>query len=222
MYWVVLRYGVKDWAVMLLRNVAFEYIGRCNLKTEIWNELFNPSAPFNHLFPNALQYRSQPLIVRADDNLMETINAHLTREVFDQVMTGGPFGKDAQIHVAMSYPGPTFLLGKETFEDAVRRRQALWDKGYPWSEGLAKMFDAAQEELFFQLNVIGEDARRAEARFIKLSPLQQVAHKHLVSVRSGDVVDQNTGSDRWLPLLRELDPEEFHSIVSSKEKRGEF
>jgi hypothetical protein len=111
----------------------------------------------------------------------------------------------------MGEPKPTFVLGQETFLDAVRRRarirQALWDNGYPWTEGLARMFDAAQEEISSQWEALGKDARQAEAQFIKLSPLQKIAYKHLVSLRSGDVADQTTGSNRWLPLLRELDAE---------------
>lgn len=67
------------------------------------------------------------------------------------------------------------------------------------------MFDAAQEEIISQWEVLGKDARQVEAQFIKLSPLQKIAYKHLVSLRSGDVADQTTGSNRWLPLLRELD-----------------
>ena len=76
----------------------------------------------------------------------------------------------------------------------IRRRQALWDDGYPLDRGLgAGMFDAAQEELFFEQDALGADGRRAEARFIKLNPLQQVAYKHLVSLRSGDVAEPDYG-----------------------------
>jgi hypothetical protein len=67
------------------------------------------------------------------------------------------------------------------------------------------MFDAAQEEIFSQWEELGNDAKRVEAQFIKLSPFQRIAHKHLVSLRSGDVANQSTGSSRWLSLLRELD-----------------
>jgi hypothetical protein len=205
MYWVVLRYGVKDWAVMLLRSVAFEYIGHCKLKTEIWDGLFDFAGPLNDLIPDEGKSKPTPSIVKPDDALMKSINALLRQEIFDQVLTGGPFGKDSQLYFARSHPGRAFLFGGETFADAIRRRQALWDDGYPWTEGLARMFDAAQEELFFEQDALGADGRRAEARFIKLNPLQQVAYKHLVSLRSGDVADQITGSNRWLPLLRELD-----------------
>lgn len=207
MYWVVLRYGIKDWAVMLLRTAAFEYIRHCKLKTELWDGLFKFAGPFKIFLPDQGEDTPTPSLVKSDDALISAINVLLRPEAFDQVLTGGPFGRDAQLHVARAFPGQAFLHGQETFPDAVRRRQALWDDGYPWTEGLAQMFDAAQEELFSQWEALGEDARRAEARFIRLSPLQKIAYKHLVSIRSGDVADQSAGSNRWLPLLRELDAE---------------
>jgi len=205
MYWVVLRYGVKDWAVMLLRNAAFDYVGHCNLKTDMWEGLFRFPGPSYDLFAAGGKGTPTPSIVRPDASLMKTITALLGKEVFHQVLTGGPFGKDAQTYFARTFPGPAFLLGIETFTDAIQRRQSLWDNGYPWTEGLARIFDAAQEELLSQLAALGEDGQRAEARFVQLSPLQKLAHKHLVSVRSGDVADRTTGSNRWLPFLRELD-----------------
>jgi hypothetical protein len=207
MYWVVLRCGVMDWAVILLRSAAFKYIGHCHLKTEIWDRLFNVLGPFSHWFPNEGESTPIPSIVKSDEGLIRTIKALLPQGVFDLVRTGGPFGRDAQYDLAMGVPEPTFVLGQETFLDAVRRRQALWDNGYPWTEGLARMFDAAQEEISSQWEALGKDARQAEAQFIKLSPLQKIAYKHLVSIRSGDVASQTTGSNRWLPLLRELDAE---------------
>jgi hypothetical protein len=205
MYWVVLRYGVKDWAVMLLRSVAFEYIGLCRIKAEIWNELFNPSVLGRDLFPNEDESTPKPSIIMPDDKLMKTITGMLGQDVFDLVQTGGPFGKDAQFFSTYAHPGKRVLLEQETFFDALRRRKALWDDTYPWTECLAQMFDAAQEEIFSQWEELGNDAKRVEAQFIKLSPFQRIAHKHLVSLRSGDVANQSTGSSRWLCLLRELD-----------------
>jgi hypothetical protein len=207
MYWVVLRYGVKDWAVMLLRTAAFEYIRHCKLQAELWDGLFKFAGPFKIFLPDQGESTPTPSIVKSDDALIRAFNVLLPPEVFDQVLTGGPFGRDAQLHVARVFPGQAALHGQETFPDAVRRRQALWDDGYPWTEGLAQMFDATQEELFSQLEALGGDARRAEARFIRLSSLQKIAHKHLVSIQSGDIADQTTGSNRWLSLLRELDAE---------------
>ena len=207
MYWVALRYGVKDWAVMLLRTTAFEYIRHCKLKAELWDGLFKFAGPLKIFLPDQGEGTPTPSIVKSDDALIRAFNVLLRPEVFDQVLTGGPFGRDAQLHVARAFPGQGFVYGQETFPDAVRRRQALWDDGYPWTEGLAQMFDAAQEEIFSQWDALGGDARRAEAQFIRLSPLQKIAHKHLVSIQSGDVADQTTGSNRWLSLLRELDAE---------------
>jgi hypothetical protein len=205
MYWVVLRYGVKDWAVMLLRDAAFDYVGHCNLKTDMWDGLFRFPGPSYDLLPNGGKSKQAPSIVRQDGALMETITMLLGKDVFDQVLTGGPFGRDAQLYFARTYPGLEVLFGQETLMDAIQRRQALWDSGYAWTEGLARMFDAAQEELLSQLAGLGEDGRRAEARFLQLSPLQKLAHKHVVSVRSGDVADPSKASNRWLAFLRDLD-----------------
>ena len=45
MYWVVARFGVMDWAIMILRRAVFEYVGHCRLKTELWESLYGLGWP---------------------------------------------------------------------------------------------------------------------------------------------------------------------------------
>ena len=40
MYWVVVRFGIKDWAVMRLRSAAIRYIVASRILHADWNELY--------------------------------------------------------------------------------------------------------------------------------------------------------------------------------------
>jgi hypothetical protein len=54
MYWVVVCFGVKDWAIMVLCAAVFGYIAACRVKTAQWQELFDCYGPFYdplELFP---------------------------------------------------------------------------------------------------------------------------------------------------------------------------
>jgi hypothetical protein len=217
MYWVVFRYGVKDWAVMILRSAAFSYIGDSRISTEHWNSLFDFSGPFNDLLRSTQKMHTPDLFVHPDQKLSKTIKNLLPQAVFDEVRTGGPFGRDAQIRFAASFPGKAVLLGEETLPDAIDRRLRLWDGYHPWTEGLARMFDAAQGEILSQYDALGSDARRAEADFLNLSRLHQIAYKHLMTLRSGAVAKETMARDRWLPLLRELDST---AILLDRELQG--
>ena len=121
MYWVVARYGVMDWAVMVLRDAVFEYIGRCQIKTENWEGLFG----FTSLlapFPGQEPTQKVSPTVAADAGLSNTINGLLRKNVFDQVLTGGPFGRDNQMHLGRPLLASQFGRGKETVLEAIKRR----------------------------------------------------------------------------------------------------
>jgi hypothetical protein len=212
MYWVVCRCGVKDWAVMVLREAVFEYIRHCQIRSKDWDALFEFPSPPESLLRESQndplwepQNKRLPPTVHADTALSKRIGELVDRDVFDDGWTGGPFGRDGQIELARSMFGMTLLTGPVTLSETFDRRQDLWDKCYPWTEGLAMLFDAAQEELFFQFDALGDDGRRAESLLLTLSPLQKILHKHTLGLRPGGGSTRSLGDDFWLPLFRELD-----------------
>jgi len=205
MYWVVFRFGVMDWAVMVLRTAVLDYVSNSQITTEPWEALFQYPAPLVHLRGEEQNKKAKSPIVQRDEALSKTINRLLGKEVFDELLVGGPFGREGQLRLGRSMPGVAFLRGHETLLEGIKRRQELWDKCYPWTDGLAKLFDVAQEELTFQAEALGEDGRRAESWILQLSSFQRIAYKHLYVLKSGEVATRNLGEVRWLSLLRELD-----------------
>lgn len=204
-YWVVLRFGVKDWAVMVLRSAAFTYLNETKIKAEQWKRLFEVCGPMEHLSPAKDRAIASPSDILSDNKLKQKIEMQLHQDVFDEVLTGGPFGESTQVRPTRSYPGPDFLLQREDFQSAIERRLAFWNNCKPWTEGLARLFDAAQEELFYQSDAFGIDARREGAGFLKISKFEEIAYKHLEPLRDGEIATAGATKDRWLPLLAELD-----------------
>lgn len=205
MYWVVVRDGVKDWAIMVLRSAAIEYVAASRVTTAQWKELFDFSGPFNDLFPHGEAAEAAPVAVDVNAKLTKAITALLPQTVFDQVIDGGPFGRDYQIYLAHSLPGRAFLLGKESFQDAIDRRLASWDAAQPWAEGLAALFEVTQQEVLAQFDALGADAKEAESQFVHLSDFHRIAHKHLMTLARGEIVAEASAKDRWPALLLELD-----------------
>ena len=208
MYWVVVRFGVKDWAIMILRAAVFNYIAACRVKTAQWQELFDCHGPFYDslgLFPKREPLEPEPFIVEPGERLTKDIVGILPQSAFDFVSTGGPFGRDYQILRARSYPGKAFLLRQETFQGAIDRRLSAWDAAQPWVEGLVTLFDATQDEVFAQFDALGPDAKEAESQFVQLPQFHRIAHEYLVTSAPAEVAEDATPSDKWLPLLIELD-----------------
>ena len=133
MYWVVFRYGVMDSAVMVLRSAAAMYIGESRIRTDEWDGLFDFSGPFGNLFNSSEPPAPVPPVVQCDQRLLKTIEGLLPKNVFDEVRTGGPFGRDAQRGAAQSFPGKTFVSGCEMMPDVIERRSKLWDDSRPWT-----------------------------------------------------------------------------------------
>jgi hypothetical protein len=205
MYWVVVRYGVKDWAIMVLRSAGIEYVAASRVTTAQWKELFDFAGPFNDLFPHGEPAEAAPVTVDVNAKLTKAITALLPQTAFDQVIDGGPFGRDYQIYLAQSLPGRAFLLGKESFQDAIDRRLASWDAAQPWAEGLAALFEVTQQEVLAQFDALGADAKEAESQFVHLSDFHRIAHKHLMTLARGEIVAEASAKDRWPALLLELD-----------------
>ncbi|MEP6756774.1 MAG: hypothetical protein ABJA67_14815 [Chthonomonadales bacterium] len=202
MYWVVIRHGVKDWAIMALRSAAVEYIAASQVDSAMWKSLFDFSGPYNEFFSLGQAPNGAPDL---HEKLKETISALLSKTGFDQIIDGGPFGRQHQTYLAKSFPGRAFLEGRETFDAVIKRRQQSWDDAKPWTEGLASLFEVTQQEVFAQFAALGEQAKEAELRFVNLSAFQRIAYTHLVSFARGKVVTEATAKNRWPKLLLALD-----------------
>lgn len=205
MYWIVVRYGVKDWAIMALRSAAVEYIAASQVDDTKWKALFDYSGPYN----DTLSPELGSVLIGKTDNAQERLSKQvatlLPQTAFDQIIDGGPFGREYQMYLARSYPGRAFLDDLETFPEALKRREKSWEDARPWSEGLATLFEVTQQEVMAQFDALGEDAKGAELRFVHLSAFQRIAYAHLVSFARGVVVTESTAKDRWPKLPLALD-----------------
>jgi hypothetical protein len=102
--------------------------------------------------------------------------------------------------------------------ETIRLRRELWEKCRPWTEGLGTLFDATQEELFFQSAALPEDGRRAESRFMSLSEFERIVFAHLVDMRQGCTNSRSFGHQAWMALLSDLDKKK---IFLDDELRGQ-
>ena len=202
MYWVVFRFGIVQYAVRLLRDIAFEYVFRSKVPFEEWEILYGLS--FIPKFPlsgaSNLPDTPNPTV----QSLCEAIQGLVREETLRGVSVGGPFGKDGQLILTKRTPGFDFWGPQMTFPDIVKARQLLWDQCCPWTEGLSRLFDSTQEELNFQYSLLAEDAKRMESAFVKLSPFEKIAHEYLVDMRKG-IATRNLTESEWLKVLDALD-----------------
>ena len=208
MYAVVVRLGVKDWAVMALREAILDYVVDSQIKTKEWNPLYGPlSMDYGPLStdPHVKTIDKEPCAtVQRNTLLVERLALLLKTDVFDLDMTGGPFGREGQVLLGRSRAGQAILEGKSPWE-SIRERQEMWDRCYPWTEGLAMLFDAAKGEIVFQFNALGDDGRQAESEFLQLSDFQRIAYKHLRAMRSINDGPRKLSALEWGALFRDLD-----------------
>lgn len=106
-YWAILRFGLKDWAVMLTRTAAVTYIDSCSLRASAWNALFGFDGPFK--MPGFKEEPESTLLSLS--KLERSVTGMLRQDSIDQIRTGGSFGYEAQAHYARVLPGAAFLLG---------------------------------------------------------------------------------------------------------------
>jgi hypothetical protein len=205
MYWVVVRHGIKDWAIMALRAAATDYITASQVDLAKWEALFDFSGPYNDILPPALAAQLVSKIENSQERLSKSIRALLPQTAFDRTIDGGPFGREYQMSLTQSYPGRAFLEGLETFPDAMRRRERSWEDARPWSEGLASLFEVTRQEVIAQFDALNEEAKEAEHKFVQLSDLERISYTHLVNFARGEVVTEGTAKDRWPELFSALD-----------------
>ena len=211
MYWVVFRFAVIPYAVKLVRAAASDYVINTQVDRNDWHTLYGYS------WKGIIPLGEKSSIDNLFETVQETMVSLIHEETFREVMTGGPFGRDGQMRVGRMRPAAEFQIGEMTLLDTIKMRQELWEKCYPWTEGLARLFDAGQEELFCQAGKLTEDGRGAESNFVSLSEFEKIAHKHLVDMRRRSVNSRNLSRDAWLGLLRELDERE---LVLDRELKG--
>jgi hypothetical protein len=210
MYKVVLRFAVIPNAVELLRAEMFDYIGYGQVDRGLWEGLFGAWHLPDRQIPWELQAK--------------TTIRYLVREEFFYIGSpGGPFSRDAS-RPYDAYVKP-WLVGEgphstelariqrdielarmrpDNFE-MTRTHQELWDAGFPWTEGLVKLFNATEGEITRQYQGISRDARRTHQEFATLlSPLQEIADRHLGGLRRRPGL-HNFGEEVWGLIWSDLD-----------------
>jgi len=120
-------------------------------------------------------------------------------EALDATEVGGVFGRDQQFRQLEQSPGT------EISPEALDSQLQCWDAARPWSEGLATLFDATQEEVVNQFSSLGNDGRKAQKALLTLSMVEEIAQKYLSPVNriGNDQPDVHV----WLRLTQELDNE---------------
>ncbi len=202
MYWVVFRFGVMDWAIRMLRSAVRNYVLLSDINRMDWEVLFGPLTfvPFGEE-----EYRaSKGEIVRDGPELEASIRQLLHRDCFNEIVTGGPFGRDGQVWLAHTMAVPAMVRGA-SLPHLIERGQERWDRCSTWTEPLGWMFDAVQEELMAQRDALPAEGRHAEILFPHLPPFDQIVHKHFVSLRPARQGSVGLGKEGWLALTRDLD-----------------
>jgi hypothetical protein len=202
MYWVVFRFGLIPYAQKVLRAAMTEYILLTHVEPPSWRRLFGMCVwP-----PISLPVISLPGLRPKKDSWELSVKGtitHFTREHnLNLNLTGGLFGRDGQKILALMIP----RFGGKQFDEHINERQELWDVCRPWTEGLARLYDAIRGELNFQGQCLSEDARRADLKFTELSSFQKIAYMHLAKARQGRQ-SRNFGDACWTALLQDLDQE---------------
>ena len=121
------------------------------------------------------------------------------------MLVGGPFGRDGQLYLTSRNPGFDFWGAEFNFGQIVKARQLIWEESNPWTEGLSRLFDSAQEELNFQHSFLAEEAKRLESAFTKLSAFEKIAHEYLADMRRSTTKSRSLGEGHWLKLFDTLD-----------------
>lgn len=124
MYWVVFRFGIVQYAVRLLREIAFEYVFRSKVPFEEWKILYGlsliPKLPRSDAH-NLTDTLKSPTAT----SIWEAIQGLVREETMRRESVGGPFGKEGQLILTNRSPGFDFWGPQLTFPDIVKMRQLL-------------------------------------------------------------------------------------------------
>jgi hypothetical protein len=216
MYWVVFRFGIMKYAVRLLREIASEYVICSEVPFEEWEILYgNSFLPMVSLSGDRIlpDFPETP----PPQSVRGQINSLVLEQTFLRVMVGGPFGYEGQMLLTHRNPAFAFWGRDLNFQQIMERRQLLWKKCCPWTQGLAQLFDSTQEEIHFQYSLLAVETSRLESA-LELSVFETIAHEHLQDMRRNTTSCRNFGNDDWLKLFDVLDnsgvvvDEEFREI----------
>jgi len=198
MYWVVFRLAVIPYAVRILRETASAYAIISDVSSNSWQTLYCYSAGV--CIPLSIEpIHTKPPEISREELVRDAIASLVHEDKFKAVRTGGPFGKDGQVLLGRQMP----RFGM-TMTDTIKLREELWDLCRPWTEGLATLFDATQEEIFSQDAALPRDGRQAAERFVSLSEFERISYTHLVDMRRNGA-SRSFGKTIWVALFRELD-----------------
>ena len=220
MYWVVFRYAIIPAAAAFLRKAAAQYIIATKIDKERWTRLYG----FQALPLTGANGRLGSVPVVPSDELWQegvvrTVNSVISDDALSEItFRGGPFGKEAQVRWARRAPWlERTIKGKITMLEEIVLRKKLWDACKPWTDGLTRLWDAAQEELEEEYRALSEDSRRAELEYVNVTPFEEIVHKQLKAERHSKVPRSRVSPESWLALARELDK---RKCSLDKELRG--
>jgi hypothetical protein len=203
-YWVVYRFGVIRYAVRLLREVASEYVDNTKVPFVQWEILYGSCFLPTFTIAGDLSVPESPKTPSLE-SVKDVIQGLIREETFEHVLDGGPFGREGQLYLTRQNPSFDFWgHGVDLFE-IVEKRQVLWEDCKPWTAGLAHLFDNTQEEVNFEWSLLGQDAKRVESAFTKLSAFEKIAYEHLIDMRRNSRISRNLGESDWLKVLETLD-----------------
>lgn len=204
MYWVVFKFGILQYAVKLLRDIASEYVIGSKVPFEEWEILYG-----NCFIPTISLSGDRTLPEEPETPSPSAVRGNIcglvTEQAFRRVLTGGPFGCEGQLFLTRRYPAFSFWGPDMTFPQIVERRQILWKKCQPWTTGLSQLFDSTQEELNFQYSLLADDARHVESSLIELSAFERIAYENLVDMRRNAARARNLKTTDWEKLFDRLD-----------------
>ena len=207
MYWVVFRFGIVQYAVRLLREIASEYVISTKVPFAESEILYGHS--FISCFPlpgaASLPETSETPKAPTPQSVTNIMRGLIVEDTVRRVGNGGPFGREGQLELTRRIPGFAFWGPGITFPEIVKKRQLLWEECSPWTKGLSQLFDCAQAELEFQYSLLTEDAKRVESAFVKLSAFEKIAHEYLIDMRQSTATSRNLAESDWLKIMDALD-----------------
>src|SRR5437762_9474572 len=103
MYWVLFRFGIVQYAVRLLREIASEYVICTNVPFEEWEILYG-SCFLSQLRVDGDSLTPEPPQTPSPESVKGVIRSLIGEGAFKRVLVGGPFGIEGQLFLTRRSP----------------------------------------------------------------------------------------------------------------------
>jgi hypothetical protein len=129
-YWVVYRFGVIQYAVRLLREVASEYVDNTKVPFAQWEILYGSCFLPTFTIARDLSVPESPKSPSLE-SVKDVIQGLIREETFEHVLDGGPFGREGQLYLTRQNPSFDFwghgvdLFKPGAIAQVLRYRQTL-------------------------------------------------------------------------------------------------